>query len=109
MLRSHSDLSTVIIGIFSYASDARHALNTLHEHRFSADEVAGSISRAVLHRSRTRSTFSAGSQRQPVVRAAKTALPRRRSLRKRAVTAAANTAGHGRGTAPSRVFAGSHQ
>ena len=43
MLRSHSDLSTVVIALFSYATDARYALDTLREHRFSAGEVAAAF------------------------------------------------------------------
>ncbi|MGC2403195.1 MAG: YsnF/AvaK domain-containing protein [Acidobacteriaceae bacterium] len=39
MLRDRSDLSTVIVGVFAHASDARRALNTLHEHQFPSSEV----------------------------------------------------------------------
>jgi uncharacterized protein (TIGR02271 family) len=35
--------SNVVIGIFSYASDARRALNTLREHQFSAQEVTAAF------------------------------------------------------------------
>ncbi len=43
MLRNRSDHTTVVIGLFSYASDARRALNSLREHHFSADEVAAAF------------------------------------------------------------------
>jgi uncharacterized protein (TIGR02271 family) len=42
MLRDRSELSVVpstVIAVFAYASDARRALNILHEHRFSSSEV----------------------------------------------------------------------
>lgn len=43
MLRDRSDRTTVVIGLFSYASDARRALNSLREHRFFGDEVAAAF------------------------------------------------------------------
>jgi uncharacterized protein (TIGR02271 family) len=43
MLRSHTDVEPVVIGLFSYASDARRAMNALRERHFSAQEVAAAF------------------------------------------------------------------
>jgi uncharacterized protein (TIGR02271 family) len=43
MLQNHSHHDPVIIGLFAYASDARHALNTLREHHFSTEEVTAAF------------------------------------------------------------------
>jgi hypothetical protein len=39
MFRNRSDSTTVIVGVFVYASDARRALNILHDHQFTSSEV----------------------------------------------------------------------
>lgn len=43
MVRNRSDLTSVVIGLFPYASDARRALNALREHSFSSDEVSAAF------------------------------------------------------------------
>jgi uncharacterized protein (TIGR02271 family) len=43
MLRSHTDVESVVIGLFPNASDARLAVNALREHHFSAQEIAASF------------------------------------------------------------------
>jgi len=40
MLRTHTDVEPVVIGLFPNASDARRAMNALREHNFSAQEIA---------------------------------------------------------------------
>jgi uncharacterized protein (TIGR02271 family) len=40
MLRTHTDVEPVVIGLFPNASDARLAMNALREHNFSAQEIA---------------------------------------------------------------------
>jgi uncharacterized protein (TIGR02271 family) len=39
MLRTHTDVEPVVIGLFPNASDARLAMNALREHNFSAQEI----------------------------------------------------------------------
>jgi uncharacterized protein (TIGR02271 family) len=39
MLRDRTQLSTVIVGVFAYASDARRALNTFLEYQFPSSEI----------------------------------------------------------------------
>ena len=39
MLRTHTDVEPVVIGLFPNASDARRAMNALREHNFSAQEI----------------------------------------------------------------------
>jgi uncharacterized protein (TIGR02271 family) len=43
MLRTHTDVEPVVIGLFPDASDARRAMNALREHHFSAQEVAAAF------------------------------------------------------------------
>ncbi len=43
MFRRHPDPESVVIGLFSYASDARRALNLLREQHFSSDEIAAAF------------------------------------------------------------------
>ena len=43
MLRTHTDVEPVVIGLFPYASDARRAMNALREHNFSAQEIAAAF------------------------------------------------------------------
>ena len=45
MLRSHTDVESVVIGLFPNASDARLAMNALREHNFSAQEIAAPSAR----------------------------------------------------------------
>ena len=39
MLRTHTDVEPVVIGLFPNASDARRAMKALREHNFSAQEI----------------------------------------------------------------------
>lgn len=43
MLRTHTGVEPVVIGLFPYASDARRAMNALREHNFTAQEVAAAF------------------------------------------------------------------
>jgi uncharacterized protein (TIGR02271 family) len=45
MLRTHTDVESVVIGLFPNASDARLAMNDLREHNFSAQEIAAPSAR----------------------------------------------------------------
>jgi hypothetical protein len=45
MFHSHSDFEPVVVGLFSSAIDARHALNSLREQHFSSDDVAAAFRR----------------------------------------------------------------
>lgn len=50
MPESHTDLESVVIGLFPRASDARRALNVLREHHFNTDEAAAAFREPALAR-----------------------------------------------------------
>ena len=81
MLRTHTDVEPVVIGLFPNASDARLAMNALREHNFSAQEIAAP-SREPAPAGRSRRRILAGPRQRSMVRAIKAALPRGRSTRR---------------------------
>src|ERR1700753_2827907 len=49
MLRERADPFTIVIGVFSYASDARRALNALPQHQFTSSEVEAAFRAPLSH------------------------------------------------------------